>query len=157
MQRFLRGSAAVAPTPAGDDFYRHATGLLRARDAAMRSVRAHTGTLQGEIKIGLMPTMTRLCLAPALARFLDAQPNILMWITEACSVALLGLVRAGELDFAVVPGPVASPGLRAAPVLLTQEVLVSRRDSGLPHLGPVALRSLPPPRLVLPGPGNARR
>jgi DNA-binding transcriptional LysR family regulator len=158
VQLFLRGSAAVSPTPAGEDFYRHAVGLLRARDAAMRSVRAHgRGALQGEIKVGLMPTMTRLCLAPALARFLDAQPNVLVRITEAYSAALTGMVRAGELDFAVVPGPVASPGLRSSPFIETPEVLVSRADSGLPHLAPVALRDLPALRLVLAGPGNARR
>lgn len=156
-QLFLRGSAAVVPTPAGEDFYRHAVELLRARDAAMRSVRAHAGKLQGEIKVGLMPTMTRLCLAPSLARFTAEQPNVLVRITEAYSAALLGMVRAGELDFAVVPGPVASPGLRSSPFIETPEVVVSAPDSGLPHLRPVALRDLPPPRLVLPGPGNARR
>lgn len=157
VQLFLRGAAAVVPTPAGEDFYRHAIGLLRARDAAMRSVRAHAGKLQGEIKIGLMPTMTRLCLAPSLARFLAEQPNVLVRITEAYSAALTGMVRAGELDFAIVPGPVASAGLRSSPFLETPEVLVSRSDSGLPHREPVALRDLPAPRLVLPGPGNARR
>ncbi len=56
-----------------------------------------------------------------------------------------------------MPGPVASPGLRSSPFIETPEVLVSRADSRLPHLAPVALRDLPAPRLILPGPGNARR
>ncbi len=157
VQLFLRGSAAVVPTPAGEDFYRHAVGLLRARDEAMRAARAHAGVMQGEIRIGLMPTMTRLCLAPSLARFMATWPNVLVRITEAYSAALTPMVRGGDLDFAVVPGLPASAGLRVTSFLRTPEVLVSAIGSGLPHLTPVSLRDVPAPRLVLPGPGNTRR
>jgi DNA-binding transcriptional LysR family regulator len=157
VQLFLRGAATVVPTPAGETFYRHAIGLLRAQQEALRSARDHAGRLQGEARVGLMPTMTRLCLAPALARFMAAEPNVLVRIREAYSAVLTAAVRAGELDFAIVPGPVMAPGLSVTPFLHTPEVLVSGRASGLPHLAPVALRHLPPPRLVLPGPSNARR
>jgi DNA-binding transcriptional LysR family regulator len=154
---FLRGAAAVVPTPAGEAFYRHAVALLRGRDEALRAARAHSGALHGQARVGLMPTMTRLCLAPSLGRFMEAAPNVLVRVTEAYSAALTGLVRAGELDFAVVPGPVPGPGLRASPLLRTPEVLVSAHDSGLPHLSPVRLADVPGLRLVLPGPTNARR
>jgi DNA-binding transcriptional LysR family regulator len=157
VELFLRGSAAVVPTPAGEDLYRHAVALLRARDEAIRAVRAHAGPLQGEIRVGLMPTMTRLCLAPSLERFVVEQPNVLVRITEAYSRALTPMVRSGELDFAVVPGPAEGAGLRISHFLSTPEVLVSAPDSGLPHHSTVSLKSLPPLRLVLPGPGNTRR
>lgn len=154
---FLRGAAAVVPTPAGEDFYRHAVALLRGRDEALRAARARAGRLHGEARIGLMPTMTRLCLAPSLARFMAAEPNVRVRITEAYSAVLTGMVRAGELDLAVVPGPVSGAGLRASLLLRTPEVLVSTHDSGLPHLSPVRLAAVPGLRLVLPGPANARR
>jgi DNA-binding transcriptional LysR family regulator len=157
VQLFLRGSTAVVPTPAGEDFYRHAVALLRARDEAVRAAQAHAGPMQGEIRVGLMPTMTRLCLAPSLSRFTAAHPNVTVRITEAYSAALTPMVRGGELDFAIVPGSPAAAGLRVAHFLRTPEVLVSAAASGLPHLSPISLRDLPAPRLVLPGPGNTRR
>ncbi|MBW8267975.1 LysR family transcriptional regulator [Caldovatus aquaticus] len=154
---FLRGAGAVVPTPAGDDLYRRAVALLRAQEEAARAVRAHAGGLEGEVRVGLMPTMTRCALAPSLARFMERQPNVAVRVVEAYSAVLTPQVRAGELDFAIVPAFGGAPGLRVRPFLSTPEVLVSRLDSGLPHLGGVRLRDLGPLRLVVPGPRNTRR
>lgn len=154
---FIRGAGAVTPTPAGDDLYRRAVALLRAQEETTRAVRAHAGGLEGEVRVGLMPTMTRCALAPALARFMERQPNVTVHVVEAYSAVLTPQVRAGELDFAVVPAFGGATGLRSRHFLRTPEVLVSRLDSGLPHLGGVRLAALGPLRLVVPGPRNTRR
>lgn len=154
---FARGAGPVAPTPAGDRLYRDAVALLRDQDAATRAVRAHAGGLEGEVRIGLMPTMTRCALAPALARGMAEQPNVRIRIVEAYSAVLTPMTRAGELDLAVVPAFGATTGLRARPFLRTPEVLVSAVDSGLPHRDGARLAELGALRFALPGPGNTRR
>lgn len=154
---FLRGKGAVVPTPAGDALYRHALLLLRGQEEAVRALRAHAGGLEGEVQVGLMPTLTRCALAPAIDRFQGLHPNVVLRVTEAYSAALLAQVRAAELDFAVVPAFPGDVGLRLSPFLRTPEVLVSRAGSGLAHLEPVRLADLPPLSLVLPGPANTRR
>lgn len=154
---FARGTGAVVPTPAGDDLYRRAVEMLRAREAAERSVRAYGHALEGEVHVGLMPTVTRCVLAPALDRFLREQPNVVVRIAEAYSALLTPRVQAGELDFAVVPAFAGATGLRSRLFLRTPEVLVSGPTSGLPHLGGVRLAGLGPLRIVAPGPGNTRR
>ena len=60
---FSRDRGTVAPTPAGDSYYRRCVELLRAYQAADSSVRSFAGGLTGEIAVGLMPTMTRCALA----------------------------------------------------------------------------------------------
>lgn len=154
---FTRGTGAVVPTPAGDDLYRRAIEILRAREATERAVRAYGSALEGEVTIGLMPTMTRCALAPALDRFTAEQPNVVVRIVEAYSAVLTPQVRAGELDFAVVPAFADTIGLRSRHFLRTPEVLVSAPESGLPHLRAVRLAGLGPLHLVLPGPRNTRR
>jgi len=154
---FTRGPGSVQPTPAAEDLYRHAVELLRMRARAERSVRGFGGRLEGEVRVGLMPTMTRCALAPALDRFAAAEPNVVLHVTEAYSAVLTPQVRAGELDFAIVPAFGGMPGLRSRSFLRTPEVLVSALDSGLPHLAPLRLAALPPLRLVVPGPRNTRR
>jgi LysR family nitrogen assimilation transcriptional regulator len=154
---FSRDRGTVAPTPAGDSFYRRCVELLRAYQAADYSVRSFASGLTGEIAVGLMPTMTRCALTPTLSRFIEHHPNVALRMVEAYSAVLTGMVRGETVDFAVVPGFPGLVGLKSQLFLRTPEVLVSRAGSELEHLAPVDLKSLGPLKLVVPGAQNARR
>ena len=56
---FVRDKGRIAPTPAGDAYYRRAIDVLRAHDAASQAVGAYATGLDGRIVVGLMPAMTR--------------------------------------------------------------------------------------------------
>ena len=157
---FSRDKGQVVPTPAGDSYYQRCIDVLRAHATATGSVKSFAGGLQGAIVIGLMPTMTRCLLAPVLSAFADQHPNTVVRIVEGYSAPLTQQVRAGELDFAVVPAFAGLPGLKSRLFLRTPEVLVSARrgvgDSD-DQPAPIALRSLQPLKLVLPSKANTRR
>jgi DNA-binding transcriptional LysR family regulator len=125
--------------------------------AAKRAVQGYSRGLDGQIVVGLMPTMTRCVLAPVLAGFIDAHPNVSAKIVEGYSASLTQQVRAAELDFAIVPAFACGPGLRSRLFLRTPEVLVSGRSTKLVHGAPVRLATLGPLKLVVPGKGNTRR
>ena len=154
---FSRDRGRVVPTPAGEAYYERSVELLRLASAAHSAVSRFRGSLTGELVAGLMPTMTRSALAPALSRFTDEQPNVVIRVVEAYSAVLTQQVRAGELDFAVVPAIPNTPGIRSRHFLRTIELLVSRPESGLRHLAQVRLKDLGSLRLVVPGPQNTRR
>jgi len=154
---FSREKGRVVPTPAGDSYYRRCLDVLRAHEAADRSVRTYATGLDGDIVIGLMPTMTRCALAPVLARFTECHPNMVVRIVEGYSAVLTQQAQAGELDFAVVPAFSGGAGLKSRLFLRTPEVLVASARSDLPHLAPVRLAELGPLKLVVPGKANTRR
>ncbi len=154
---FGRGSGAVIPTPAGDSYYRHCIDVLRSNEAATRALMGFSSGLEGEITVGLMPTMTRCAMAPALAKFMDAHPNVMVRIVEAYSALLTQQVRAGELDFAVVPAFDDAVGLKSRLLARTPEVLVSDGRLNLQHMAPVRLADLGPLKFVVPGGQNTRR
>jgi DNA-binding transcriptional LysR family regulator len=153
---FVRDKGRVTPTPAGDTYYRRALDVLRAHDAASRAVQAFSSGLDGQIVVGLMPTMTRCTLAPALARFVEAHPNVNVHVTEGYSAALTQMVRAGDVDFAIVPAFSDAAGLRSRLFVSTPELLVSAagRSSGGEA---VRLVDRAPLNLVLPSRVNTRR
>jgi DNA-binding transcriptional LysR family regulator len=153
---FARGGA-VRPTPAGDAYYRGCIEVLRAHELATQRLRDFGDGFAGELVVGLMPTLTRCALAPALARFMQVHPNVAVRVVEAFSGILVEQVRAGELAFAIVPPVLGEAGLRSRLFVRTPELLVSARGSGLRHLAPVRLASLGPLKLVVPGAANARR
>ncbi|GGK35682.1 LysR family transcriptional regulator [Salinarimonas ramus] len=157
VQLFVRERGGVIPTPAAASFYRSCLEVMRAHDAARRDVARFGKGPIGELRVGLMPTMTSRVLAPALDAFVGQAPNVAVHVVEGYSAALTQMVQGGELDFAVVPAFAGAPGVRARHFVRTRETLVSRPDSGLRHLAPVRLGTLGPLDLVLPGPGNTRR
>ncbi|WP_158925751.1 LysR family transcriptional regulator [Acidisphaera sp. S103] len=153
---FIRDEGRIVPTPAGDAYYRRAIEVLRAHDAAGRVVGTYANGLDGQIVVGLMPTMTRCTLAPALARFVAAHPNVNVHVTEGYSAALTQMVRAGDVDFAIVPAFAGAAGLKSRLLLRTPELLVSA--AGGPHDGQAGrLIDRAPLKLVLPSRVNTRR
>ena len=154
---FQRAPGTVVPTPAGDNYYRRSVELLRAYELANRTARSFGAGLEGNVAVGLMPTMTRRALAPALARFAEANPNATVHVVEAYSATLNQQVRSGELAFAIVPASAGTAGIRTRPFLRTPELLVTRAGSALVHLKPTRLAELDPLKLVVPGVQHTRR
>jgi LysR family nitrogen assimilation transcriptional regulator len=152
---FVRGTTQVTPTPAGDQYYAYCVDLLRVNEAASMAIRAYGRSLDGEVTVGLMPTMTRCVLAPALAHFMDLHPNVVIRIVEGYSAILTQKARAGELSFGIVPASAEAVGLNLRPFVRTPEVLVSSA-SRQGHGAPVRLSDLGSLKIVTPNAQNAR-
>jgi DNA-binding transcriptional LysR family regulator len=153
---FIRDKGRIVSTPAGDAYYRRAIEVLRAHDAAGRVMGAYASGLDGQIAVGLMPTMTRCTLAPALARFVEAHPNVNVHVIEGYSASLTQMVRAGEVEFAIVPAFAGTAGVKSRLLLRTPELLVSA--PGDPQDGKaVRLVDRAPLKLVVPSQVNTRR
>lgn len=154
---FARDRGRVVPTPAGDTYYRHCIELLNTYTRATTAVRKHGSGLAGSLVVGLMPTMTRCVLAPALARFIDEHPNVVVRVVEGYSAALTEQVQAAELEFAIVPAFSGAAGLKNRLFLRTPEVLVASAKVERGHLAPVRLADVGPLKLVVPSNVNTRR
>ncbi|OYY13673.1 MAG: LysR family transcriptional regulator [Rhizobiales bacterium 35-68-8] len=153
---FSREKGRVTPTPAGDAYYRRCVEMLRLHETTNQAMGAFGRSLSGDIEVGLMPTMTRVTLAPAMRRFIAAYPNVAIRVVEAFSTTLTGAVLNGGMDFAIVPSFAGRPGLKIQHFLTTHEALVSRMDPDA-HLRPVRLADIGPLKLVLPTAANTRR
>jgi DNA-binding transcriptional LysR family regulator len=154
---FERSPSQVTATPAGDAYYRRAIDLLATLEQAGRDARSVGTALSGEVRVGLMPSLTRCCLAPALAAFGERHPQVTLQVTEAYSGVLTDLLRAGDLDFAIVPAFEPPVGIRSRFLASTPELLVSRNDGRYPPGTAVTPGALQDIRLMLPGPLNTRR
>ncbi|SDX29934.1 LysR family transcriptional regulator [Roseicitreum antarcticum] len=157
VQLFLRERGGVTPTPAAASFYRNCLKVLRVHAMARTDIARFAKSDTGEVRIGLMPTITSRTLAPAMNTFIEQSPNVNLRITEGYSANLTQMVQAGELDCAIVPSGSTASGVRGRFFVRTPEVLVSRADSGIVPLTPVRLSELGPLKMVVPGATNIRR
>ncbi|ANZ25557.1 LysR family transcriptional regulator [Rhodococcus sp. WB1] len=102
-----RGRHGARLTPAGEEFLGHAVEVT---DALASAARALSGTGQpavAPVRVGALPTVASTLLPGAVTRLRDRRPHVGVQIRTAPNAALLGAVRAGELDF--VLGRMADP------------------------------------------------
>jgi LysR family nitrogen assimilation transcriptional regulator len=154
---FERTSRGVTPTPAGQRYYRHCIEAVGQIAKANAEVRAFAARVSGDLRIGLIPTLTRAALAPAVENFVAGYPDVRLHIVEGYSGALTEMVQNGELDFAAVPAAEGRVGLKTRLIARDREMLVSNTSRGLKPFTPVRLKDCGPLKIILPGRANVRR
>ncbi len=154
---FERSAAGVQPTPAGLHYYKRCVEAVGQLENAGEEVRGFADRVTGDLRIGLMPTMTRAALAPTLEQFVPRYPEVRLHIVEGYSGLLTDMVLADELDFAVVPTFEGRVGLKSRLIVRDREMLVSSPRRGFTPLAPVRLKDCGPLKIVVPGRPNVRR
>jgi LysR family nitrogen assimilation transcriptional regulator len=154
---FERSSAGVKPTPAGLRYYKRCVEAIGQIDSANEEVRGFASRVTGDLRIGLIPTLTRAALAPTLEQFVLRYPDVRLHIVEGYSGVLTEMVLADDLDFAVVPTTEGRVGLKSRLIVRDREMLVSGPQRGLAPLEPVRLKDCGPLKVILPSRSNVRR
>ena len=154
---FERSAAGVTPTPAGRRYYERCVEAVGQLENAREEARGVAEAVSGDLRIGLIPTLTRAALAPTLERFNPRYPDVRLHIVEGYSGLLTDMVLADELDFAVVPTREGRVGLKSRLLVRDREMLVSSPKRGFKPLEPVRLKDCGPLKVVVPGRANVRR
>lgn len=154
---FDRAASGVTPTPAGLRYYKRCVDAVGQLESAGEEARGFAALVSGDLRIGLMPTMTRAALAPTLETFVPKYPDVRLHIVEGYSGLLTDMVLADDLDFAVVPTFEGRTGLKSRLVLRDREMLVSSPRHGFEPLKPLRLKDCGPLKIIVPGRNNVRR
>ncbi|MBO6782784.1 MAG: LysR family transcriptional regulator [Alphaproteobacteria bacterium] len=147
---FTRSRRGVEPTVAGKRLYARGLDILNSVAETANALHDLSSDVTGAITVGTVPSVSRSALPAALSRFVEAHPNVELRLDEAYGGTLTERVAAGELDFAVVTSAVSHEGIEATLLAEHEMALVSGPDSGLKHLEPLALKNVPPLRIVQP-------
>lgn len=144
---FHRRGKRVAPTPAGETYYRHCVEILCLHDDAMRDMQRFRGA-EGELKIGLTPWMSRHILPAALDAFVTDFPNVSVRIVEDENHSLAERAKRGEFPFVIMP---ETDHAEHATVLLESRALLASCQRRSATLGEeVSLGELSKLKLILP-------
>lgn len=146
-------------TPEGELVYREGQGILKTLLATEQAVKEMQGSIMGLVRFGMIPSLTRSVLIPALDQFKAEFPAVELSLLEEYSFSLMRHVLDGELDFALVPSTELPAGLTGKFVGHDREMLVSCAaiDTGHAHLDEISLSSLSGARLIVPSRLNVRR
>ena len=125
----------ITLTPQGVRLLAYAERLL-ALQAEMQAAFAAPGALHGTIRLGVAETIVHTWLSPLLRRLHDAYPRLEVDIMVDISANLRTALLGGEIDLALLLGPIAAPGFHDIPIGEYRLAWIAR--AGLP-LGPEPL------------------
>ena len=95
---FDRSKQPVLPTEAGIEIIEKARQLLTGRDALLDAVDSHKGLVNGELKIGIIPTLAPYLLPLFLRSFTQNFPEVKLTVSELTTQLLVNYLREGRID-----------------------------------------------------------
>ena len=137
---FERGARHVRLTGLGEDIADRARDILRAVGELEDLARTKRDGPGGRLRLGVIPTIAPYLL-PRLIRDLGARyPGVDLQLRETQTERLIGELRDGRLDTALVALPVSEPGLTEVALFSEGFVLVRpEAEAGRPVPSPAAL------------------
>lgn len=125
---FERSSRGVLPTAAGQQFYPHATAILRAIDNAEGDMRDTTDKLTGRVVIGLAFSAVMGAALPLIRTVAERQPELQLEVAESVSGATIERLLAADIDLAVAYNPPRDSRLALTPLLEEDMMCLGRRE-----------------------------
>ncbi|QJR13718.1 LysR substrate-binding domain-containing protein [Usitatibacter palustris] len=124
-----RSSRGVTPTEPGRALYDHARFLLRQFDQLGEIVRRPPGEVRGSVSLGVAPTTVAALGLDFLKHLRTRFPGVVLTVVEGLSGHVAELARLGQLDLAILFGPVE--GMIAEPLLDEELFVIAHRTSKL--------------------------
>lgn len=132
---FVRNKAGTRLTPAGRQFQKHASTLVRTVEQARHDVGVPRG-FEGSLSIGGRIGLWEQLLLKSLARIREKAPDVSVRSEIGFESDLMqGLVE-GRIDIGIMYTPQSRPGLRVERLLEERLVLVTTEPSAAPMPGP---------------------
>lgn len=135
---FERDGRGVRPTAAARVLASYSERLLALADEARAAVASDTP--RGTLRLGAMENTAAVRLPPLLASFHQQHPSVRLELRTGPTANMISAVLAGELDCALVCGPVNEPRLESQPFCSENLLLISALGAQVgPEHGPHTL------------------
>jgi LysR family hydrogen peroxide-inducible transcriptional activator len=152
-----RAPRQVMLTPAGSDIVERARRVL-AEVAQMReTARRTTDPEAGSVRLGMFPTLGPYLLPHVVPGLRARFPRLELLLVEEKTETLVGMLRAGRLDAAVLALPLHDDGLHCEPLFAEPFMLAVPTGHPLADKGELSLKSLAHEHLLLLDDGHCLR
>jgi len=144
---FTRGPRRLLPTPAGEEFRRHAQDAAHSVAEGLGALQAITSLKGGTSTFGVLRNAAYYDMADLVLRFHRRYPDVKVRLLGLNSALVAESISAGEIECGVIVLPVTVTNLAVEPLLKDEVVYVSAtRD---PRAGPVSIEEMARNSLVL--------
>jgi LysR family transcriptional regulator, hydrogen peroxide-inducible genes activator len=142
-----RGARQIRLTKFGEEVAQRVRDILRSVDELGDFARASHDQLAGRLRVGMIPTIAPYLLPTVIGNLTRLHPELDIHVRETLTPKLIGELREGRLDTAIVALPVSEPSLTEVALFAENFLLVRPSEAeGTPVPTVKALREM---RLLL--------
>ncbi len=120
---FDRSKQPVIPTAMGVEIIAQARDILAQRDALRELIEYKKGTLTGELRIGIIPTLAPYLLPLFIQQFAQQHAKVKLVISEMTTDSITHSLKEGVIDAGILVTPLQQKGIKEY-VLFYEEMLV---------------------------------
>lgn len=154
---FERGSAEITVTPLGEDIIRQAQSVLEQAQSIKEIAKRGKDPLAGPLRLGVIYTIGPYLLPDLVREAIAHVPQMPLMLQENFTSKLLDMLRAGELDCAIMAEPFMDAGLALAPLYEEPFMVAVPRTHNLAQRDKVSAEELKKETMLLLGAGHCFR
>jgi len=154
---FERGSAEISVTPLGEDIVRQAQAVLEQAQAIKEIAKRGKDPLAGALRLGVIYTIGPYLLPDLVRNAIARVPQMPLMLQENFTVKLLEMLRAGELDCAILAEPFPETNLATAPLYEEPFMVAVPRTHPFAQRASVSAEELKRETMLLLGAGHCFR
>lgn len=122
---FFRTSKGVKLTPEGEILYKYIEQAFSFIEAGENKLRDVHNLVVGEVRIGVSDTICKYYLIPYLKLFKTLHPGIKVHVICPTTPGIIGLLKAGKIDFGIINLPFYDEQLEFQNILDVQDCFVA--------------------------------
>jgi DNA-binding transcriptional LysR family regulator len=159
VQLLVRSSSGVVMTEYGRSLYAHARAVVAEIESAHSEIRRLNGGEKGYLRIGVLPSISSVLFARAIANLTTQDPDLSIHVSESPHYELIPALRRREYDFVIAMADrfEPEPALRHRIILRDQLWIVARAGHPLDGVDTVTCADLVKFPWVHPVVGTAHR
>lgn len=138
----MRHGRGVCLTEAGHLLSTRARSILTDIDELSEELLAQQPEPQGELAVGMPHSWSERMTAPVIKQFNERYPDVRLTVIADSSETLEGMLKAREIDFAVLTMTEDDPEIESRPIVHDRIYLLGAKGSGLAELQEVPLSDL---------------
>jgi LysR family transcriptional regulator, nitrogen assimilation regulatory protein len=154
---FTRSRRGMQLTDEGSQLLSDVTEPLRQLEGALQNMRSLTSGLNGQVAVGMTPTVTYFLAQPLLERMAEVAPDVVLRIVEGTGLHLGEGLISGELDMGLLYEALHDHRLVNHDLLTEDLVVVGAPGSGISADRMLSIGELTKLPLILPNPKNGLR
>ncbi len=127
---FDRSKQPVIPTEIGEEIIQQARIILNEVKKIDQLISDKQGILQGELKIGIIPTLAPYLLPLFLQPFLKKYPDVTIKVKEMTTDIIVDKLKTGRIDAGLLVTPLQEPSITEYPLFYEEMVAyVSKKNA----------------------------
>lgn len=154
---FERGGSEVTVTPLGEAIVRQAQAVIEQAAAIKEIAKRGKDPVAGPLRLGIIYTIGPYLLPELVRQVIERTPQMPLMLQENFTVKLLEMLRAGELDCAILAEPFPDAGLAIAPLYDEPFMAAVPKDHPLARRRSVSAEELKQQTMLLLGTGHCFR